>query len=272
MRLCCVSDLHLEFGALDKKFPEVDVLLLAGDTTVVHRLDPKYQDAASRSLQKATRRLHNDIRAKCKRAFAILGNHEAYGSAYHEAADALRAALPEVRVLDCDHVHLSDDIILFGAPLWTDMNKGNLLSMQSIKNGMTDFRLIQGRGGHPFTPQAAADEFHKAVAYLKALSENDRSKTIIAMTHHAPSRLGLSQHNRDYPTDLDGAYYSDLDEFILDHPNIRLWHHGHSHIRKRYTIGQCQVISNARGYHGHEPLAHSFDPAWGLIEIPEKTA
>ena len=30
-----VSDIHVEFGALDKPLPEGDVLLLAGDTTVI---------------------------------------------------------------------------------------------------------------------------------------------------------------------------------------------------------------------------------------------
>ena len=48
-----VSDIHVEFGALDKPLPEGDVLLLAGDTTVIACLAKHRSDAAARSVQKA---------------------------------------------------------------------------------------------------------------------------------------------------------------------------------------------------------------------------
>ena len=68
---------HVEFGALDKPLPEGDVLLLAGDTTVLSHLGKHRQDAASRSVKKSTKRLNDEISAKFKRAYAVIGNHEA---------------------------------------------------------------------------------------------------------------------------------------------------------------------------------------------------
>lgn len=257
MRIHYLSDLHVEFGALDKPLPEGDVLLLAGDTTVLSHLGKHRQDAASRSVKKSTKRLNEEISAKFKRAYAVIGNHEPYGSFYHQASDALAAVLPSVTVLDCEHVNLSDEVILFGAPLWTDMDRGNPLSALVIRNGMTDFRLIKMLNGD-FTPELAAEEFHKTIAYLGKLAEENRSKTIVVMTHHAPSRQGLGGSHA--PNALDGAYYSDLEFFIESQPNIRCWVFGHTHVRKSFQIAQCKVMSNARGYYRHEYMAHTFNP------------
>ena len=74
MKIHYLSDLHVEFGALDKPLPEGDVLLLAGDTTVLSHLGKHRQDAASRSVKKSTKRLNDEISAKFKRAYAVIGN------------------------------------------------------------------------------------------------------------------------------------------------------------------------------------------------------
>ena len=257
MRIHYASDIHLEFGALEKRLPEGDVLLLAGDTTVNAYLAKHRQDAAARSVKKATKRFNDEIARKFQRAYAVIGNHEPYGSHIGEASEALAVALPSVTVLDCKHVNLSNDVILFGAPLWTDMDRGNPLSSLAIRNGMTDFKLIKAGASELFTPEMAAAEFHKTVAYLGRLAEENLDKTIVVMTHHAPSRQGLGTHA---PNALDGAYYSDLDYFIESHPNIRYWVFGHTHVRKTFEIAQCKVMSNARGYYRHEYMAHTFNP------------
>jgi Icc-related predicted phosphoesterase len=253
-----VSDIHVEFGALDKPLPEGDVLLLAGDTTVIAYLTKHRNDAAARSVKKATKRLNDEIARKFQRAYAVIGNHEPYGTNIGEASEALAAALPAVRVMDCEHDMLSDDVILFGAPLWTDMDRGNPVSSLAIRNGMTDFRLIKVGASEPFTPEMAAAEFHKTVACLGRLAVENPGRTIVVMTHHAPSRQGLNSSHASKA--LDGAYYSDLEPFIERHPNIRYWVHGHTHIRKVYEIAQCKVMSNARGYYRHEYMAHTFNP------------
>jgi uncharacterized protein RhaS with RHS repeats len=47
---------------------------------------------------------------------------------------------------------------------------------------------------------------------------------------------------------MNGGYYSDLSEFILDHPEIVLWTHGHMHHTFDYNIGDCRIVCNPRGY------------------------
>jgi hypothetical protein len=57
---------------------------------------------------------------------------------------------------------------------------------------------------------------------------------------------------------MNGGYHSDLSEFILDRPGIKLWTHGHTHEDFDYMIGECRVVCNPRGYIKYEPRADKF--------------
>jgi hypothetical protein len=57
---------------------------------------------------------------------------------------------------------------------------------------------------------------------------------------------------------MNGGYHSDLSEFILDRPGIKLWTHGHTHELFDYMIGSTRVVCNPRGYDGHEAIADNF--------------
>jgi hypothetical protein len=57
---------------------------------------------------------------------------------------------------------------------------------------------------------------------------------------------------------MNGGYSSDMDEFIADHPQIRLWTHGHTHHVFDYVVGETRVVCNPRGYAGHEVRADEF--------------
>ena len=52
---------------------------------------------------------------------------------------------------------------------------------------------------------------------------------------------------------INGAYCSDLSDFILDHPQIKLWTQGHTHYHFTYMVGNTMVACNPRGYEGFEP-------------------
>ena len=52
--------------------------------------------------------------------------------------------------------------------------------------------------------------------------------------------------------------YSDLSEFILDRPGIKLWTHGHTHENFDYMIGSTRIVCNPRGYDGYEDIADNF--------------
>ena len=57
---------------------------------------------------------------------------------------------------------------------------------------------------------------------------------------------------------MNGAYSSDLSEFILANPQIKLWTHGHTHDVFDYMIGSTRVVCNPRGYHLYEERADQF--------------
>ena len=58
---------------------------------------------------------------------------------------------------------------------------------------------------------------------------------------------------------VNGAYSSDLSEFILDHPQIKLWTHGHTHDTFDYMIGSTRIVCNPRGYINYEGRADEFE-------------
>jgi hypothetical protein len=64
---------------------------------------------------------------------------------------------------------------------------------------------------------------------------------------------------------MNGCYSSDLEAFILDHPEICLWTHGHTHEDFDYMIGTTRVVCNPRGYIGYEQRADTWQPK--LIEL-----
>jgi len=57
---------------------------------------------------------------------------------------------------------------------------------------------------------------------------------------------------------VNGAYSSDLSEFILDRPQIKVWTHGHTHDTFDYMVGTTRVLCNPRGYALYEDRADEF--------------
>jgi Icc-related predicted phosphoesterase len=79
----------------------------------------------------------------------------------------------------------------------------------------------------------------------------------VVVTHHAPSKASIKpQYAGDHL--MNGAYSSDLSEFILANPQIKLWTHGHTHDVFDYMIGSTRVVCNPRGYHLYEERADQF--------------
>ena len=99
---------------------------------------------------------------------------------------------------------------------------------------------------------------HKAmIEYIRTVIEGKFDEKFVVVGHHAPSRQ--STHPR-YQHDalMNGAYSSSLDEFILDHPQIKLWTHGHTHEDFDYMIGTTRVFCNPRGYINYESKADNW--------------
>ena len=165
-----------------------------------------------------------------------------------------------------------DDITFIGGTLWTDMNKEDGITLYHMKDMMNDFRCItngaretyyRNSAGNSyvrtakFTPDDAVEDHKKMLEYIKIMTEGKNDQKFVVVGHHAPSKL--STHPRYVKEEImNGGYSSDLSEFILNHPQIKLWTHGHTHEEFDYMIGSTRIICNPRGYINYEDRADKF--------------
>lgn len=276
MKIAVCSDLHLEFEDIDLQNTEgADVLILSGDIMIAedlhqHPNDPPtvtspyapYQNLGARQM--AAMRFRNFLK-RCSDAFPhvvyVAGNHEFYHGKWKASLQDLRdtcAQLPNVYFLERD-VKVIDDVTFIGATLWTDMNKGDPLTLHAINDMMNDFKIIRNdeHGYTKLRPAHAMYRHQQTIAYLKAILPDMKDRKIVFVGHHAPSKQ--STHPK-YQNDvlMNGGYSSDLSEFILDHPEIVLWTHGHTHDPFDYMIGSTRIVCNPRGYAGWDEMADRF--------------
>jgi Icc-related predicted phosphoesterase len=131
---------------------------------------------------------------------------------------------------------------------------------------MNDFRVIRN-DAHGYTklrPAHVMDRHRKTVGYIQQVVDFNCDKKCVVVGHHAPSFQSISEQYK-HDTLMNGGYASDLSEFILDRPQIKLWTHGHMHQTFDYMIGQTRVVCNPRGYESHGEVS-GWDPNI-LIEI-----
>jgi hypothetical protein len=64
---------------------------------------------------------------------------------------------------------------------------------------------------------------------------------------------------------MNGAYSTDLSEFILDRPQIKVFVHGHCHDDFDYLIGTTRIVCHPRGYVNYERGTQEEDPYYPMI-------
>ena len=265
MKIKLVSDLHLEFSDVNiVNDNNYDVLILGGDICIAQDLHDHhaadfnpYSNGAladlSRKMQRVAR--FRDFFKRCSFQFPhviyIMGNHEFYHGKFYAAIDYMRdecARYPNVYMLEQD-MKIIDDVVFVGGTLWTNMNKRDPLTMSSITSIMNDFRMIRNdhRGYSCMSPQDVVIRHDRTLNYIRLIVEKYSDNKCVVVGHHSPSFRSVTPAYVD-ETLMNGAYHSDLSEFILDHPQIVLWTHGHSHYASDYRIGETRVVCNPRGY------------------------
>lgn len=281
MKIAIASDVHLEFGDLILKNEEnADVLILSGDICVAS----DFSDADYSSLKDDRSQRYVDFFTRCASEFLkvlyVAGNHEHYNGDYAETFTILRKYLGHIEnlhILDKEHVTIND-VTFIGGTLWTDMNAQDPMTLAHIRVVMNDFRVIENsnemvsyrtfdvneegteipkfrKRPAKFLPEDTVQDHKKMLQYINETSEHLGKYVVVG--HHAPSKT--STHPR-YQTEviMNGAYSSRLDQFILDHPQIKLWTHGHTHEEFDYMIGTTRVVCNPRGYINYEDRAEDF--------------
>jgi hypothetical protein len=287
MKIAVASDIHLEFGDLNIQNTDgADVLILSGDICVaadIGRPDPHGIMEGARSNRIV------DFFKRCSFQFPhviyVLGNHEHYhgdfATTYNKIKSMLESnSLSNVYLLERE-IKVIDGVTFIGGSLWTDMNNEDPITLYHMRSMMNDFRIIENTNNvvhfkayeqingvdnrekpifktrtAKFSPEDSVVEHKKMFEYIQVvtamLGENPNKYVVVG--HHAPSRLSTHEMYAN-DTVMNGAYSSELDEFIEAHPQIKLWTHGHTHHSFDYVIGETRVLCNPRGYHGHEEQA-----------------
>ena len=275
MKIALVSDVHLEFGDLDfDNDSGADVLILGGDICVASDM-AQHDPYNTMGEQYRSNRFHDFFQRCCARfphVIFIVGNHEHYHGDFARTVPHFKDVLgylPNLHILEKETFVL-DDITFIGGTLWTDMNRRDNRTLHDISRMMNDFRCVDntnktedGRGWPGrFTTTDAADDHDAMVAFIDQTVAANPAGRYVVVGHHAPSRL--STHPKyAHDTIMNGGYSSELDDFILDHPQIKLWTHGHTHEDFDYQIGSCRILCNPRGYVNYEERADT----WRLVTV-----
>ena len=189
------------------------------------------------------------------------------------------------------------DVTFIGGTLWTDMNKEDPLTLFHIRQMMNDFRCVDNSNRmvtykapiykkdadgkyimqkigeinsmvedgfefkervSRFSPEDAVEDHKKMLQFIQTVIEGKFDEKFVVVGHHAPSKTSTKPRYQD-DTLMNGGYSSRLDEFILEHPQIKLWTHGHTHDPFDYMVGSTRVVCNPRGYDGYEDRADHFE-------------
>ncbi|MDF1685056.1 MAG: metallophosphoesterase [Legionellaceae bacterium] len=232
MNLLILSDLHLEFGALELSECAADVVVLAGD---IH--------LKTRGVEWALNTFGDTP------VVMVFGNHEFYGEKYPSLVDKAKtlAQGSNVHVLENDGVAV-DGVRFLGCTLWTNFRLFGdpRLAGYFCQQEMKDFKKIRVAPRYSKLNPVDVVRIHEgSLSWLRGkLAEKFEGKTVV-VTHHAPSGRSLWPAASGDLT--NAAYASNLDDFI-EKSAIDLWVHGHAHNSSDYKVGGTRVVCNPRGY------------------------
>ncbi len=291
MKIAVTSDVHLEFGDLDLHNDEnADVLILGGDIFVAddfknfHDIDNQIKAATPSMLARGER--YRNFLKKCSERFPhvilIMGNHEHYHGDFAHTANIIHTVVGEfsnIHFLEKEW-RIINGVLFYGGTLWTDMNNEDPRTLREMAYCMNDYRGVlnsaktvkfrvhdhlsekpdawkyEERPAN-FKPEDSVEEHYAFRRALDEVLELHPDLPTVVVGHHAPSKA--STHPRyKHEVIMNGAYSTNLDNFILDRRQIKLWTHGHTHEDFDYMIGTTRIVCNPRGYDGYEERADNF--------------
>jgi len=291
MKIAVASDIHLEFGPIMLHNDQAaDLLILAGDICTVKTFKKKPRERLGLID------FFSNCSAQFTDVIYIMGNHESYDYDIARTVETVRAELAQfsnIHVMEKETVDIGDFTFVAGT-LWTDMNQSDPLTLQHCRKAMNDFQLIKNSDrmtthknivyvknpdgytllrdaeGNPvveridfyekvgsWSPEDSVADHEQMLDYIR-ISTEDKTRRYVIVGHHAPSAVSIAECYKG-DTLMNGAFHTNLTEFILDRPQIRLWVHGHMHNVSDYMLGTTRVVCNPRGYTGYESRAEQFE-------------
>ncbi|KAG4430176.1 hypothetical protein IFR05_014335 [Cadophora sp. M221] len=241
-----LSDLHLEVGQQYSSFiipPSAPYLILAGDIgrLIEYELYLEF-------LTKQT--------AQFEKVFLVLGNHEFYGLSLHAGLKRAQK-LEKETVLNGNLVLLHQrrfdvphsDITVLGCTLWSRVPQD---AIESVRMRVKDFEKIEGWtvGDHNASHDADLTWLRYQASEIQQGNESrvkgDRARSILVVTHHAPSMKGTSS-----PANVSNPWSSAFATDLLEDTSwggVKAWVFGHTHFTTQFERNGITVISNQRGY------------------------
>jgi predicted phosphodiesterase len=262
---------------------DADVLILAGDICMARDFEITETKRAERYFA-----FFEQVSNEFAKVIYILGNHEHYNGDVAYSYGILKrhlAKFPNIQVMDKETLEL-EDVTFVCATMWTSMNDEDPVTLHAVKDMMNDFRNVKNSLrmiartvplyddgeynvdrkviGHKvkeepakFSPQDSVDDHKQALDYINHVLMNDDTKKYVVVTHHTPSWQSCAPKWLGDRV-MNGAFHTELGDFIAYRPQIKLWVHGHTHDAFDYVLGETRVVCNPRGYIGHEMQADSF--------------
>lgn len=278
LKLTIASDLHLEWGDYSiTNTGDSDVLVLAGDILVAQYLHDHAPNTITHSVDRSFTKRENLAKrfrtflANCSEQYGtviyVAGNHEYYHGEITESLNHLRqetVRYGNIHLLENEVLNIQDYTFI-GCTLWTDLNRGDPSTEFAVWKGINDYRFIaKNKNGDKLTPHDTLTIHRHSLDFIRSTVEDNPTQKYVVVGHMAPSTLSI-HHSHINNTLLNGAYVSGCENFIFDHPQIKLWIHGHTHHAFDYTINETRIVCSPRGYAEHEPQAKNYIPA--IIEI-----
>lgn len=213
------------------------------------------------------------INKNIKNGIFIEGNHIFYNESKHSLQYFLHKLsthyplTSNISFLENSY-KIVDDVIFVGGILWTDyelfssgskdMSKWFATKrLNDFKYGKVNFgkdvineKPTYGSKIDKLTPDHCENMFNETFSYIRKICEQFKDKKVVVVTHHSPSIQSIPDIYKN--DESSPCYASNLENFILDHPNIKLWCHGHIHSSCDYTIESTHIICNPRGYVQHQ--------------------
>ena len=234
MRLCIVSDLHLdhhqdggEYFLRDLVVPDCDLTVIAGDLSQANHWRWKQNV--------------KEICDKSKQVLYALGNHEYYGASITEV-DCRAHKLPEqfknltvvsrAKVLTQKDIPALGELKLLAGTLWFQDAPDQTL----YKDLLNDFSHIEG----------LEPEIYRRNDRFKCLFYGIKDEPCIVVSHHMPSCSCVNP--RFAGSAINRFFVGGIDDKDTEDSKIKLYVCGHGHDAMDLKIGSCRVLSNPAGY------------------------
>lgn len=257
MKICFVSDLHQDIGHQPLiKWPEADVLVVAGDTA-------NSLGEVVKFFQKLQRK------SPYPHVLTVDGNHEHYSNAPTErTVEETRSRLvellpPSVTFLPAHDSVKIGDLHFVGRNGWYSFDyAGDPIANRAIwREEMNDCKWIGfDKLLQPPPWELAEQDAMIVTAEIASIIAREPDAKIIVITHTAPHRDLINSDPRFLRT--NAFYVNTWMQRVLEDfgSNIVLWQYGHTHFRTEKMINGVYCIANPRGY-------PSENPSWEPIVI-----